>query len=447
MLTATSSSPAERRFPFARRNFLLFLFDYMLFGAAFALVSPSSVIPDFINKLTDNEIIIGLAGAVHTILWLAPQLLFAQVVARRTRRQPFLLPAIPARLMALVFAVIIFTSGGDANPILLGFFAFSILFWIGDGLVTITWADLLGSTLTASQRSMLYTIGQLGVAVGALAAREVIRVLLGDGGSAFPGNYGTLFLIAGSIFVMGGVCLAFIREPEANAEIQPGPTLRQFLPYIGQVMKTDGAFRHFAIMRLFFDFSTMAVPFYIILGTDVLGQSNSTLVGDSILLVTLSNAALSILNGWLSRRQGPSAVLRFASLFKIALPGLALLAIATGSVTALHAAFFTIGAINGSYGPGYFDWVITHAPNDRRPIYIGLTNTISAVGNISPFIGGFILNFALSAMNQPKGAAQGPAFAILFSCALVMTIIGAVMSLALADPHGRVASRATPASA
>lgn len=437
--------PTESRIPFGRRNFMLFLIDYMLFGAAFALVSPSSVIPDFINKLTDNEVIIGLAGSVHTLLWLAPQLLFAQVVARRTRRQPFLLFAIPARLMALVFAVLIFNSGGEANPILLGFFAFSVVFWLGDGLVTITWADLLGSTLTASQRSVMYTIGQLGVGIGALAAREVIRVLLGEGGPAFPDNYGLLFLIAGSIFVMGGLCLAFIREPEASAEMQPGPTLRQFVPYIGQVLKTDGAFRHFAIMRLFFDFATMALPFYIILGTDVLMQNNGTLVGDSILLVTLSNAALSVLNGWLSRRQGPSAVLRFASLFKVALPGLGLLAITTGSVTALHAAFFTIGAINGSYGPGYFDWVITHAPNDRRPIYIGLTNTISAVGNLAPFVGGYILNIALGAMGKPEGAAQGPAFAILFSCALVMAIIGAVMSLTLADPRGRVASRATPA--
>jgi MFS family permease len=430
-----STPAAERRYQHLRLNFPLILTDYIVFGIAFALTSPSSVIPDFVNRLTANEVLVGLAGSINTLLWLAPQLLFAQVITRSTRRKPFLFTAVPARATTLLLALLIFTSNGDPTTILVGFFVYSFIFWIGDGMVTIAWADMLGSALPDKVRSTLYAFGQLGVAVGALLAREVVRTLLGAGGPEFPQNYGILFAVAGVIFIFGGVCLALLREEKSTEEIQPGPTLRQFLPYVGQVLRNDGRFRFFVIMRLFFDFSSMALPFYIILGTDVLRQDNSTLVGDSILLVTLGNAAFSVINGWLSRQRGPASVLRVMSLAKIGMPALALVSIATGTITGIHGAFVMLGAINGSFGPGYFDWVITHAPHDRRPIYIGLTNTISALGNLAPLVGGVILAEAKVLIAQPEGLAQGPAYAVLFGIALTTAVIGGLMSLRLSEPR------------
>lgn len=432
-----TSGVVERRYRHVRRNFAMFFADYLLFGIAYALTSPSAVVPEFISRLTTDERVIGLAGSMSTLVWLAPQLLFSQFVTRGTRRKPYIYASPTLRTMIPLFALLIAVFGGppiNATAILICFFITNGLFWIGDGLVTIAWADMLGSSLDAKARSRLYGFGQFGVAIGALVARQIAAHLLAPEGPMFPFNYAALFGVAGVIFVLGGISLALLREEDHGGTVKPGPTLREFMPYIGKVLREDGKFRHFIITRLFFDLSTLALPFYILLGTDVLKRDSSSLVGDSILLTTLGNATLSLFNGWLSSKFGPTAVIRGMSLFKIGMPAAALLAIATGSVTGVHAAFFMLGAINGAFTPGFFDWLITHAPDDRRPIYVGLTNTISAFGNIAPLIGGVILNYAKTAYSDMAGGA-GASYAILFWIALGAAAIGAVLTLGLSEPR------------
>jgi MFS family permease len=415
----------------------MFFADYLLFGIAYALTSPSAVVPEFISQLTTDERIIGLAGSMSTLVWLAPQLLFSQFVTRGTRRKPFIYVSPTMRTMIPLLAILIAVFGGppiNTAAILISFFITSGLFWIGDGLVTIAWADMLGSSLDPKARSRLYGFGQFAVAIGALGAREIAARLLAPEGPMFPFNYAALFGVAGVIFVAGGISLALLKEEDHGGTVQPGPSLREFLPYIGNILREDGKFRHFIITRLFFDLSTLALPFYILLGTDVLKQDSSRLVGDSILLTTLGNVGMSLFNGWLSSKFGARAVIRGMSFFKVGMPAAALFCVATGNVAGIHAAFFMLGAINGAFTPGFFDWLITHAPQGRRPIYVGLTNTISAFGNIAPLIGGVILNYAKNA-NAGVAGGDNAAYAILFWIALGAAAIGGLLTLGLSEPR------------
>src|SRR5258708_27412601 len=103
-------------------------------------------------------------------------------------------------------------------------------------------------------------------------------------------------------------------------------------------------------------------------------------------------------------------------------PALALLSF-SGGQPALYAAFFLIGFLSSATVPGYFDWVITHAPPDRRPIYVGLTNTISAVSHLAPLLGGIILTVT------------GASYVALFGLALLLAIGGLVASLQLEEPR------------
>jgi MFS family permease len=322
-------------------------------------------------------------------------------------------------LMALIIAL-----AGNTNPgvILVTFLVCYGLFWIGDGLVTIVWADMLGSTLTPTARATLFGLGQFGVAIGAVVAREVVRTFLAPDAPPFPTNYALLFAIAGICFVIAGLALSAIREEDRTNTVQQGPTLRQFLPFVFTVLKEDRRFRYFTMVRLLLDFVTMALPFYVIFGSDVLKVDSSTLVGDSILLITFGSAIISLINARVSRLFGPRAVVWLIALGKVTIASLSLIAVSTGSITPLHACFFTLGMINGSAGAGIFDYVITYAPADRRPIYMGLTNTISAIGNAAPVIGGFILN-------------QTQSYPVLFGTSLVIALIGAALSLGLADPR------------
>src|SRR5258708_23521496 len=101
-------------------------------------------------------------------------------------------------------------------------------------------------------------------------------------------------------------------------------------------------------------------------------------------------------------------------------PALALLSF-SGGQPALYAAFFLIGFVSAATVPGYFDWIITYAPTDRRPIYVGLTNTISAVSHLAPLLGGLIL--------------ASTSYPVLFAVCLILALFGLVSSFFLIEPR------------
>jgi predicted MFS family arabinose efflux permease len=105
-------------------------------------------------------------------------------------------------------------------------------------------------------------------------------------------------------------------------------------------------------------------------------------------------------------------------------PALALLSVFAGP-PALYASLFLNGAIHAAFAPGYFDWLITHAQPDRRPIYIGLANTISAISYFSPFVGGLIL--------------ERTSYTALFAISALLALIGLVVSIFLSEPRLRPA--------
>lgn len=417
---------------YLRRNFLMFLADYVLFATAYRLTEPNSVIPDFIQRLTGDQRVIGLVGIIPTLFWLAPQLLFAQFISRRSSRQPYLRPIFLVRIVVLIMAGVIAAGGTNGqSEILVGFIVCYMILWVTDGFFTIVWADLLGSSLPDKSRSTLYLLGTLGTALGAFAARFIVEFLLSDRGPIFPYNYAWLFGIAGVLLVVGGVALALMKEETTTVVIPRGPTLRELIPYIGEVLRTDAKFRHFTIMRTLADLATLVIPFYVIVGTDELrkimvepafNEARATFIGNTVLLATFGSLISSFVTGWLSRQYGSRAVLRAAAVSKIGMPLFGLMALYFGVAWPILGVFFCIGFSNSAFGPGFFDWVISHAPSDRRPIYIGLTNTISAVGNIAPLIGGFVLSATGS-------------YGLLLVIALGFSIGHAYFTLGLSEPR------------
>src|SRR5581483_6415063 len=136
-----------------------------------------------------------------------------------------------------------------------------------------------------------------------------------------------------------------------------------YLAYLGKVLRHDGDFRRLMLTRILFDLTTMAVPFYIVFGTIELKLQREAVVGDSILIGTLGTTVASVLIGWLCGRSGSRAVIRLSGVASLLHPLLALVSISAGQ-PALYATFFLFGFVNASTAPGYFDWIITHAPPD-----------------------------------------------------------------------------------
>lgn len=450
-MASTASAAPMKQYAHLRRNFRLFVLDYVAFGIAYGMVGANSaLIPNFVSQLTNNKTIIGLATAMYTFSWLLPQLFLAQWVNSRARRQPFMRPAPVFRLLMIIIGATAAFFGAENTELILVVFCIGYwLFAAGDSIVTLAWMDLLGSSIPNKLRGTMFGIGQFAVAIGALIMSQFARWAVGDSGLAFPLNYAIVFIVAGLFFVSGGIGLALIRE-EKN-EIPPTTALptRQYAVFLGNVLKTDKEFRKFIRTRLLLDFAAMSIPFYTVFATNQLGLRDAAVIGDNIILFQIGNMLGAVMMSLLSRRSGSRAVIIMAALAFTIEPLLALISTAGGGQTAIYGAFLLVGLVASTATPSYFDWIITHAPPHSRPIYIGLTNTISAVSNLAPLLGGVLLQLTARAALPPldgfipdylnissHGITQYP---IVFSLSVILAGLGLLSALRLHEPRTKAA--------
>ena len=375
-----------------RRNFLLFLSDYLVFSLALNLLGPTTVVPDFVRKLTDSEVVIALSSQIFEILWLMPQLLVARSLMRvRNKKWWFAGPNIPVRTVIVILAGVVVLIGPDHHTqLLIAFLVFYGLLALGDGLVGVPWVDLISSSLDTRRRVRLFGLGNALVGIGVLGLAPIIRYVLGDSGPDFPNNYALLFLLAGLGFVVTIPPCLLIHELPGGQPRDTTPPLREYLPDLMRVLREDHPFRSMITARVLMTFFTMAAPFYIGFATERLDIDSGVAVSTLMLMQTLGNVSASLFYSRLGDRHNLQFI-RLGMLVGTIQPMLALLAGEVGPVP-LYVAFLAAGIVSGSLGLSFINWVISYATPDQRPVYSGLFNSMSAVGLLSaPIVGGLLV--------------------------------------------------------
>lgn len=375
-----------------RRNFIFFLFDYILFTVGLEIVSSATVIPDFVRQLTDSEIIIGLSGSLATIGHTLPQIFIARYIVRYARKKWwFVGPNIPVRFVMLIFAGLIVLLGADRPElILLAFFICYGIASFGDGIVGVPWVDLTGSSLDQRWRARMLGLGAVISGLILLLVARWVGTVLGDSGPAFPNNYALLFAVSGVIFVISILPGLFFHELPGGKAVDKLPPIREFLPDLGRLLREDVPFRAFIILRILTSLFMMAAPFYIGFATVELGLSSEVAVPVLLAMLTLGSIGGAVIYTWLGARNNILYV-RLALVGATLLPISALLASVVGPVP-LYIGFLISGLASGSNMlAGYLNWIVGYAHPDKRPIYVGLSNTVAAVISLAaPFIAGTI---------------------------------------------------------
>lgn len=399
-----------------RHNFVYFLIDGILFMVALGIISSTTVIPDFVRRLTDSEILIGLSGSLFTIGYTLPQLFIARYIVRYARKKWwFVGPNIPVRFIILIFAGITVWLGKDQPElILLAFFVTYSVAALGDGLVGVPWADLAGTSLDNRWRARMFGLMNATTGVIMLLAAPLIGLVLGESGPGFPNNYALLFGVAGALFVISIVPGLFFHELPGGKAIEKLPSLREFLPDLGRVLRDDLPFRGFIIARMFISLFMMAAPFYIGYATEQLKLSSEVAVPVLLAMQTIGTIFGSLVYTWLGARSNIQFI-RLALVGSILLPVSALVSALVGPLP-LYFGFLISGIAVSNLLFGFHNWLVGYANPDQRPIYVGLSNTVAAVVSlVAPFIGGVIAQFV--------------GYEALFGVALMMTIGALVVTL------------------
>ncbi len=248
-----------------RRNFVLFLLDGILFTVAIGMMGSSTVIPDFVRRLTDSEVLIGLSSTLFSVGYTLPQLFVARyIVGYERKKWWFILPNIPTRFVILTFAIILGFSGTmQPTSILFLFLGCYAIAALGDGLVGVPWAEMTGSSLDERWRARFYGFMSAGGGLIMLAVTPLIALILGDTGPDFPDNYALLFGISGVLFVISIFPVIFVHELPGGKAAQSTPSMMSYLPKLGQLLKQDKSYRSVILAQVFTSLFLMAMPFYI----------------------------------------------------------------------------------------------------------------------------------------------------------------------------------------
>jgi MFS family permease len=280
-----------------------------------------------------------------------------------------------------------------------------LAFWVSEGFSIVPWVDMVGKTVPANRRGLLFAVmhiigGMLGITAGVL-----VRQILQGTRMPFPAGYGVLFAMALVVIVISTSAVAFLREPPSPPNEEQYST-RALLKDIPNLLRGNAQFRLLVALQALFGFAFLAAPFYILFASDRLRHAVfSHGAGEQALgvgfFLAAQTAGLIVGNavwGQLADRYGSRLLLRALSFVHVLVP---LSAAAAGLVArgtpawiiylAFTPVFFGFGALITGTWMALTNFLLDIAPVHDRPAYIAVTNTLNIPAVVLPMAGGLLL--------------------------------------------------------
>ncbi|MDH4035923.1 MAG: MFS transporter [Candidatus Krumholzibacteria bacterium] len=436
----------------SRRNHTLGIINGMLVNLGNAFVDPFTVLPVFIATLGGGAVVIGFVSAAFTAGWFFPQVFVASMAQARRRVLPIYAASSVFRFLGFVGAgVSVYLIGPDHPTLLMASVITGLsINALAAGVGGVPFLEITSKTVPIRERGSFFAGRRvLGGALGVLAGLLIAAVLDGDPGAmwansavyrwvtvcarflrlsdhAFPYDYGILIIIGGVITSCGVLAYMFVREPPAEHVTRP-PALRHQIADGVAMLRRMPHYRAYLLMRVFYQLTAMAFPFYATYAYVRLGFSEAS-VGLFLSIWIGAGMLSNVLWGPLLDRRGNRIVFLSTAVASL-LPPLVMLwltraAPAPGSISVFLLVASTF-LINGFVRSGRFianhTYLLESAPPDRRPLYVGFMNSLSFPFMLSPILGGIV--------------AETLGFTTLFAFGGAAAVANIVISARLAEPR------------
>ena len=378
---------------------LAFASDYVAWGVGMAFIGTSTVMPTFVRHFTDSPAIIGLINVIQQGVFLVPQLVVSNLIAHRERKKPIMV-GVGAfyRHLPWLFALYLLFSPGAAGVVTLGiFYGGYVLFNLGDSIATVPWFDIMGKSVPPHRRGRMMGGAQIISSLLAIGAGQLVTLILSPEGPPFPQNYALCFALAGTGIMLSWIACMFVNEVKAPVA-EERMAFNQYLPALMRVIRRDAHFRRVTLARLIGGMANMALPFYIIFGTDFLHFEPET-IGLFVSAQVLGGLLAGTLLGYLSERSGSRAVIIASLSIQTLAPIIALLVFAGAGLFGAFApfayalVFISVGVGQNSGILGVINYVLELAPPAERVTYVGLTNTLAGALAFAPLIGAAVIQY------------------------------------------------------
>jgi hypothetical protein len=370
-----------RMVPNLRWNFSMVVLNGTAFKLVDTLVNPSLVLVVFLSQLTDNPVILGMPKA----LWIGGFMLSQLPISGRVQRLTYALPLyrfLSVGRMLMWICLLVGTLVTDDPHVLI---SVMLLFLVGyplvSGMGALPFFEVVGKTIPPRLRGPVFSWRlALGGLMGLGGGWFVNRVLSDAFPLTFPRNFAVLFGVAAVASLLGFISFFLMREPAGEPHPPQGGGLRGRWQEIRTILREDRLYRHYVIARMTLLLAVSTSPLFIIYANrrfDLpLSSAAAYLVADTItgLLVVVASGWFSIRFG--NRRLLIAAVLLSAVMFAMLLFSFFIPLTPDAAFGYFMVVFVLLAAYTGSSGIGFVALNMNIPPEDQRPLYIGLANTL-----------------------------------------------------------------------
>jgi MFS family permease len=411
------------RDPNFKRNFTLGVLNGTFFMAALAFVAGSTVLPVFISKLTDSNIIVGIISHVEWFGWLFPQIFAASILVHRKRVLSFYngLSAIRLILFAVTIALI-FYFADNPTAILISFAIGFTIFSLFSGLAGLAFMEVVGKTIPNTKRGSFFGLRFFsGGLLAALAGLLIKRIMTGY---EFPYDFGIICSLAWALMFMGLIMFALQKEPE-KIDLPKKESPNNQIKNAFNFFKNDSNYRQLIFSKIWANSYYMSTPFFVILAIKEL-QAPDWMAGIYLTSQMTGFLISNLLWARVSDKMSNKLVILLSSAFRLIPPIFAVSAFFINFDPYLFViVFFLIGATEAGIDIGFMNYLLEISPESGRPLYVGFFNTVIAPTVLVSGLGGWIIQiFSLK---------------FLFSLVMFTSIIALLNSLKLREPRPKSA--------
>ncbi|MDP8240725.1 MAG: MFS transporter [Candidatus Hatepunaea meridiana] len=402
-----------------------------------ALIGPATVLPLYLSTLTDRNWLIGIGSSIFISGWFLPQLFGAGIIARLKYRLPWynLMGVFRVISIACIAVLTLILGGRHGDLLLISFLVLFTCHSISGGLAGVVFLDIIGKSVPTIGKPGTPGRGKffgwrvfLGGLVSILAGFLIINPVLEH--ISYPTNFALLFGIAAIMIAIGVITFGTLKEEpsfignamknsrsdtlvacarsmkyESSSDKSVASTIfkgkddiynqKGFYKHLFSsfsLLKTDQTFRRYFMIRHIMTLWNFGLPFYILFA-----QSRYDLspfwIGAFLAARYAGEMGFNVLWALLSDRGHNRAIIRIASLLTVFPPLIVFSQVIWQTPEIVFAiAFFVSGGVISSFIVGGNNYLLQHAPPNKRPLYIGVMNSTLGISVLSAGLGGLIID-------------------------------------------------------
>lgn len=369
-------------------NFVMLVLDSSMYTFSVTTLSQDTILPYFVNQLTDLNWVVGLVPAIFYLGLFLPQLIGAYIVnGKRERKWVIFKIAVAERVGILAIAIVAqFYGVLNDNLTLMLFFAAFMLFSVTNGMISPAYSDFISKNIIRKRGVFFGIVNGLGGLIG-FGASFLARYLLDT--YSFPHNIRILFWIGLLTSAISPIFISLFRETPYPKKRKVEPLLN-FLKAIPSYIQRTPKFKKFLIPRAFLGLGVIGNAFYALYAINVLSLDVSVLATFTMVIL-LTSSFIGFVWGWLGDRFGYRIIYIIVSVMVIVMGLLPFLSL---GVSGYYLIAFSIGSMYAAFGIADKNMVFGIAPPSETSRFIGILNTfVAPVMTVAPLIGGTLVDF------------------------------------------------------